>query len=264
MKRFVAIAGPFVLALSPLLIAFGVRRVSSGTETTATWPGVVAVMTAAEPGQLDSLAVLGPRESRLTTFPTDLVLTPPDHGEVRALTLFANGKLEAIRAGLEVTLGQAVPFYLLRDGFGTVTAHNLGENLDDAEALITSSAPVEGRVRRVNRPDGIYSYLLANTSVNAPGSLPQIDPRRVTVTIAFGAAAEADAQLVATRLREAGYRIVAQIPHTLTREPGAEFQYRLDPFLAEAAAATADIEAAVAPIGDLALARYADVLVLLT
>lgn len=259
-RRTFNAVGPFLLALAPLLVFIG-SRVVAPAEATVPWPAGVVILSD-DDGTLMGARVLDPVAHTVATIPVDLVVQPPNHGETRIETLFATGKTEEIRAGLERTLGQALPFLLLvEDGTGDALEHNLGEHLPDVRSEIREADRVTLETRRILRPDGTYSVLLGDRT-GSSDPLSKIDPSRVFVRVLFTKGQRAAASALATALQQAGFTLVDRQLVSGDLPTGVTVRYRLDPVIAEAVAAAVGADARIEEARDPETMRGADALVI--
>lgn len=259
-RRVFNIVGPFVLALGPLLTWFGSRLVTP-TEVAIPWPSGVVALTD-RTGALGGARVLDPVARTVTRIPIDLVVQPPNHGETRIKTLFATGKYEEIRSGLEQTLGQSLPFLLVVDRTGTLIQENLGDRLDDARSALADAAVLPLETRRILRPDGTYSEIVGDQA-GTVDPLSQIDPGRVFVRVLFTNTQRAASSALANALLRAGFTLVERQLVAADNLPvGVTVRYRLDPVIADAVAAAIGEDARIEEARDPSVMRGADALVL--
>lgn len=259
-RHLFSVVGPFALAIAPLFVAASTRMIDTAPPA-PTWPSGVVALTDAD-GELGGVRVLDPVDLELWRIPVDLVVQPPDHGDVRLETLFATGKLEEIRTGLERALALQLPFLLVTDLAGTPTQENLGEHLEDARAQLADLTPTRLDTHRIVRPDGTYSVLLGEgASLEDP--IATIDLARVSVRILFTQGQRAESATVSAALTRAGF---GSVKRALTDEPlpdGATVQYRLDAVLGEVVAGAIGLDSILEIADDVPRMRGADVIVLL-
>lgn len=260
LRNAFSVVGPFLLAFGPLTVAVGSRFVQS-EESQPGWPsGVVAI--AGQRDDLGGVRVLDPTDDRVIRVPVDLVVQPPDHGDIRLETLFATGKINEIRTGLERTLRMSIPFVLVLNPSGDVVHDNLGEHLGEARAQLSAIDPEVLETRRIARADGTYSIALGDPlALRAAGD--GVDLSRVVVRVLHGPDRPALAAAIERSLLGAGFESVTVTETDDDLPASIRVLYRLDPVLGDLVAAAIGENATVQAATDLSRLDGADVAILI-